>query len=177
MDWNVLATSFEGLRPALQGGLKRFGKFGGGGYRNVLIGRVADRQAFLDELRDVYPTDERLKATLAKVVPIDLVVHFEVADPLEKLCPALDTLIPRMPDGSFFVRINRRGLKGHLDTIATERLLGDHVWKALAAAGRTPKVSFKDADAIILVEMLGTEAGIALLPRALREGYPFVRAR
>lgn len=177
MDWNVLATSFEGLRPALQGGLKRFGKFGGAGYRNVLIGRVEDRAAFLDALREAYATDERLKATLAKVVPIDVVVHFDLADPLAKLGPALDALIPQLPDGSFFVRINRRGLKGHLDTLATERNLGDHVWKALAAAGRTPRVSFKDADVIVLVEMLGTEAGIGVLPRALRADYPFVRAR
>jgi tRNA(Ser,Leu) C12 N-acetylase TAN1 len=177
MEWNVLATSFEGLRPALQGGLKRFGKFGGGGYRNVLIGRVADRQVFFDELREAYATDERLKATLAKVVPIDTVVRFDLGDPLEKFGPVLDALVPRMPDGTFFVRINRRGLKGHLDTIATERQLGDHLWKALAAAGRTPSVSFKDAEAIVLIEMLGTEAGVGLISRSMRVEYPFVRAR
>lgn len=177
MDWNVLATSFEGLRPALQGGLKRFGRFGGGGYRNVLIGRVEDRQQFLDALREAYATDERLKATLAKAMPIDTVVHFDLGDPMEKLAPALDALVPRMPDGTFFVRINRRGLKGHLDTLATERALGEHLWKTLTDAGRTPKVAFKDADVIVLIEMLGTEAGIALVPRHLRADYPFVRAR
>jgi len=36
---------------------------------------------------------------------------------------------------------------------------------------------FADPDFVIAAETLGEECGIALLPRALRERYPFVQLR
>ena len=56
-------------------------------------------------------------------------------------------------------------------------LLGDHVWRALEARGHVPRVDFGDPDAVLVVETLGEEAGIALLPRGLRTEFPFVKIR
>ena len=47
-SFDVLATSQEGRRDALLVALRRLGRFRPGGYRNVVVGSVGDRVAFLD---------------------------------------------------------------------------------------------------------------------------------
>src|SRR5207237_8633207 len=49
--WNVLATSLEGQRDTLLGLLRRFGRFRGAGYRNVVVGQVDDVTALLVRVR------------------------------------------------------------------------------------------------------------------------------
>src|SRR2546430_1478556 len=91
--------------------------------------------------------------------------------------PAAEPFIARLAGGSFFVRLERRGLKGRLHTPTVERALGDHVWRALEARGHTPRVEFKDPDAVLVLETIGDEAGIAVITRALRAQHPFVKIR
>jgi tRNA(Ser,Leu) C12 N-acetylase TAN1 len=39
------------------------------------------------------------------------------------------------------------------------------------------RTEFADPDFVIAAETLGTECGVTLIPRALRERYPFVQVR
>jgi tRNA(Ser,Leu) C12 N-acetylase TAN1 len=174
--WNVLATSLEGRRDALLIALRRIGRFRPGGYRNVVVGLVDDPMRFLAEVRDALASDALLPTALARVVPIERTLRIDPIDALDALATAAEPFIDRLT-GTFFVRLERRGLKGRLHSPTLERELGDRIWTALQSRGRTPKVSFKDPDAILLVETLGDQAGVSVVDRALRQTYPFVKIR
>jgi len=75
--WNVLATSLEGQRDTLLGLLRRFGRFRGAGYRNVVVGQVDDVPALLDRVRDALAADPFLPSALAKLVPIEKTVRID----------------------------------------------------------------------------------------------------
>jgi len=176
-SWNVLATSLEGRRDALLIALRRLGKFRRGGYRNVVVGEVERVDEFLARVRAALEVDPLLPTALARMVPIEATVRFEGPTAVETLAAAAAPFIQRLAGGSFFVRLERRGLKGRLHTPTVERALGDHVWRALEARGHTPRVDFKDPDAVLVIETIGDEAGIAVVTRALRTQHPFVKIR
>lgn len=175
--FDVLATSIEGRRDALLAALRRLGRFRPGGYRNVVVGEVGNRDAFLDRVAQALHEDPLLPTALARLLPIDTVVRITVDDAVEQLARAAEPLVARLEGDSFFVRVERRGLKGRLSTPTLERELADRVWRAIEERGGKPRVDFRDPDAVLIVETLGDQAGLALLPRALRARYPFVRIR
>ena len=175
--WNVLATSLEGRRDALLMALRRLGKFRRGGYRNVVVGLVESLEEFLLRVHEGLAADALLPTTLARMVPIELTVRIEAPSAVDTIAAAVEPLVDRLAGGSFFVRLERRGLKGRLHTPTVERELGDRVWRALEARGHTPRVDFKDPDAVLVVETIGDEAGIGIVTRALRAQHPFVRIR
>ena len=172
--WNVLATSLEGRRAALLISLRRLGEFRPGGYRNVVIGQV-ESAAFLDRVRDALTKDLHLPTVLAKVIPVERNVRFDPVDPLPALGTAAEEFLDRLAAGSFFVRLERRGLKGRLHSPTLERALADRIWRALEARGHSPRVDFTDPDSVLVVETLGDEAGLGLVTRGLRREYPFVK--
>lgn len=173
--WNVLATAIEGERAGLQGGLKRLARFGGGGYRNILVARVEDVSRFLDDLAEALATDARLRFGLARVVPVETTLRFAPDDPVPGLAKAAEAFLDRLAGGSFYVRLERRGLKGTVHSAVIERGVGEHLYRLLEARGCAPRVDFSDPDNVVAIETLGDEAGIGLVSRAMRERYPFVR--
>jgi tRNA(Ser,Leu) C12 N-acetylase TAN1 len=176
-DWNVLATSLEGRRDALLLALRRLGRFRGGGYRNVVLGTVDEVPVFLNRLREALTTDLLLPTALAKLVPAERLVRFTAEDAGATLASAAEPLLDRLANGSFFVRIERRGFKGRVHSPTIEREVGDHVWRALEARGVKPRVDFRDPDAVLVIETIGDQAGLAVIDRQLRRDYPFVKIR
>src|SRR5262249_22098809 len=164
----MLATSVEGARPVLLAGLRRHGRFRGGGYRNVAIGTVGDVPGFLAALRDDVARDPVLAGAVGRVLPIECTLRLDAGDPLSSIQAAVEALHPRLGGGSFFVRLERRGLHGSLHSTDVERLLGATLWRAMEAAGHAPRVTFADPDVVVAVETLGDRAGIALVTRDLR---------
>ncbi len=176
--WNILATAAEGRRDALLLSLRRLGaRVRGGGYRNVVVGRVDDLPGFLDRVREALATDPLLPTALAKLVPIEATVRFTAEDAGPTLAAAAEPFLDRLATGSFFVRLERRGLKGRVHSPTVERDVGGRLWQALEARGVTPRVDFADPDAILAIETIGDEAGLTLLDRTLRRAYPFVKMR
>jgi tRNA(Ser,Leu) C12 N-acetylase TAN1 len=111
------------------------------------------------------------------VVPIERTVRIEPNEAVDTLAAAAEPFLDRLAGGSFFVRLERRGLKGRLHSPTVERELGDRVWKALEARGATPRVDFRDPDAVLVVETVGDQAGLSVITRALRRDFPFVKIR
>jgi tRNA(Ser,Leu) C12 N-acetylase TAN1 len=177
MSWNVLATSLEGRRDALLAALRRLAPFRPGGFRNVLVARVDDPLALLVRVQEAWDGGPGLRTALARVVPVAARTVIEPDTAADTLATAAEPLLDRLAGGSFFVRLERRGLKGRLHTPTVERALGEHVWRALEARGAVPRIDFADPDAVLLVETLGDQAGIAVIDRALRRAHPFVRIR
>ena len=167
----------RGPADALLIALRKLGKFRRGGYRNVIVGQVDDVPAFLVAVREALASEPLLPTALAKVVPVETLVRFDAANAVESFAAATEPLLDRLGSGSFFVRLERRGLKGRLHTPTVERDLADRVWRALEARGHLPRVAFRDPDAVLVVETIGDEAGIGVLTRAVRQAYPFVKVR
>lgn len=175
--WNVLATSLEGRRDALLIALRRLGRFRPGGYRNVVVGLVDEPLGFLDGVGAALASDPLLPTALAKVIPIEALVRFEASQAVETIAAAVEPLLGRLAGRSFFVRLERRGLKGRVHSPTFERALGDRVWQALEARGEKPRVDFGDPDAVLVVETIGEQAGLAVITRELRQAHPFVKLR
>lgn len=175
--WNVLVTSLEGARSAVRHALRPFARLGGSGYRNVLVGLVADRDAFLAAVANELTRSPILPHALGRVVPIDATVALGGEDPVAAVVDAVLPLVDRLGGASFFVRVTRRGRADDVDTPTFERMVGDAIWQRLVARGMAPRVDFSDPDGIVAVETVGEHAGIGIIPRALRERYPFVRVR
>jgi tRNA(Ser,Leu) C12 N-acetylase TAN1 len=174
-QWNVLATSLEGRRSALLAALRRLGAFWGAGYRNVLVGRVDDREAFLEAVRERLPTDPLLEGSLTKIVPVEQVTQFEAAGLCETVVSALAPATARLAGKTFYVRLERRGFKGVVHTPTVERAVGQALLEAAAGHGAAGRVSFEDPDVIVAVETTGSAVGVGLLTRELRTRFPFVR--
>ncbi len=173
--WNVLVTALEGRRDALRAALRPLGAFAGSGYRNVLVGLVPDVPAFLEQVHEELARGTLLRSALARVVPVELHAELDPADPAAALAAAAEPLLERLGTGTFYVRVERRGLKGTVDSAALEREVGTRLWRALEARGCVPRVAFRDPDHVLAIETLGRHAGLGLLSRALRLRYPFVR--
>jgi len=174
-EWNVLATSLEGRRPALLAALRPLGAFWGAGYRNVLVGRVDDHDAFLEAVHASLPTHVLLEGSLTKVVPVEHVTQFEAAELCETVVNALAPTTARLTGKTFYVRLERRGFKGVVHTPTVERMVGEALLDASARHGATARVSFQDPDIIVAVETTGSTVGVGLLTRDLRTRFPFVR--
>src|SRR5262249_61795836 len=113
-SWNVLATAIEGERASLQSGLKRLARFGGGGYRNILVADVEDVPRFLDDLGAALATDARLRLGLARVVPVETTLRFDPDDAVPALAAAAEVFLDRLAGRSVYLRLEPRRLQGAL---------------------------------------------------------------
>lgn len=179
MDWNVVVTVRPGFghEHALLGALARFGQFRGTSFRDVCVGRVDDVDAFLDAVRDATAEGRPWTGLLARVVPAETVLTFAPEALAALLAEAVEPLVERMTDGSFCVRLERRGLAGKVASTEVERALADRVYDLAAARGVRLRTDLEDPDFLIAAETLGEQCGLALLPRAMRERWPFVQTR
>ena len=176
--WNLLVTSLEGQRESLLYGLRKLARFRRGGFPNVLVAKVDDPRAFLDELHEAHDRMPMIRAGIGKAIPIERMVRFAGPDTfVDDVAAALPELLDRITGRTFFVRVFRRGFRGTLDSTAAEGEIGARVVALLEARGERPRVSFRDADVVVSIETVRDEAGIALLDRDLRAAHPFVRVR
>src|SRR3972149_953499 len=115
-QWNVVATSEMFSEKRLMRQLAFYGRFRRSGYRDVIIGLVEDPVGFLEKLQDEFEKFPFNLNALGKVVPIDKNFEFTIEDFLEKAKEAVNPYIERIGSGKFYVRIERRGHKGELDS-------------------------------------------------------------
>jgi len=173
--WNVLATAKNHEQGRLARRLKRLGDFWWSPYLGLLIGRVEDHQAFLDQLRRNEESDPQFLHPLARLVPIDRTFNFTVSTLLPLLGLEVLGYADRIGNGSFHVRVERRGHKGEIDCRQVEQRLAAALIESLTQRGRTPHVDFRDPDFIIAVEVVGDECGVGFITKSMRERYPFVK--
>lgn len=141
------------------------------------MGRVDDIATLLEGIREAGTAGKAWFEYVARVVPAEIVLSFTPETLADQLKHAIAPLVARMTDGSFYVRLERRGFAGKLTSTDIERAVADHAYTLAAAQSKQLRTTFADPDFIIAAETLGGECGLALLPRALRQRYSFVRAR
>jgi tRNA(Ser,Leu) C12 N-acetylase TAN1 len=82
-----------------------------------------------------------------------------------------------MGEGTFHIRLERRGYEGRVISPEVEERLGDYVKHVAMQQGKRLQVSFHDSDYVVVAETVGSRCGVALITRELRARYPFVRIR
>jgi tRNA(Ser,Leu) C12 N-acetylase TAN1 len=179
MDWNVIVTvrAGPGAEHRVLGALARFGRFHATAFRGVIVGRVPDVAALLDGVERAHDAGRPWAASVARVIPAEVVFSFTPETLADRLKEAVAAFTRRLTDGSFCVRLERRGFEGRLPSAAVERAVGEHMHALAASEGKQMRTCFDDPDFIVAAETVGEECGIALLDRALRERHPLVQVR
>lgn len=160
--WNVVATAYDREYRDAKSRLSRFGDVRPTAYRNVLLMKVADVGGFLDSLKRSLEEDASLANAVSRAVPV---THgFEFSTPEEFESKARDVVkewLPELRGKRFHVRMHRRGFKGKLSSLHEEQFLDRFIMERLEQAGTPAAIDFADPDVVIVVETLGTEAGIS----------------
>lgn len=177
--WNVVITLQPGgiQVSALIGELRRRGDFHGTSFRDVLVGHVQDVSALLDSLAAAQALGAPWAADLGRVIAVEQVFGFTPANLVQLWIDALPSFLDRMRDGTFYVRLERRGLIGQIHTAEVEPVVADRLFDLAEARGLRLGVCFADPDYILLAETLNTECGLALITREMRQRYAFVHAK
>ena len=174
-QWNVLATARNHEQRHLARRLKHFGDFHWSPYHGVLLGRVEDHQAFFEQLRRREETESGFLFPLARLVPLDRTFRFTADTLIPLLQTELQEYAGRIGNGSFHVRVERRGHKGDIHGRVIEEALAGAIIESSAQEGYTPHVNFDNPDFVVVIEIVGEECGIGLITKALRAQYPFVK--
>lgn len=176
-DWNVLITTQPRRECEVLSALNRLGVFTRPEFKGVLIGRVVEVGRFLEEIHRAREEHAVWRQYLLRVLPVEQTFLFTLQTFEERLKEAVTPFIQRMVDGTFYVRLERRGYKGQIISPDVERRLGDYVRRVATQQGKTLRVSFPDSDYVVMAETVGSMCGVALLTRELRARYPFVKIR
>jgi len=178
-DWNVVVTSLPGREHErlLLRALVAYGEFHRRPpFKDVCVGRVADVGRFLDEVEGAVEANEPWVADLGRVIPVERTFHFKPENLAEQLKEAVGSMLDRI-SGTFYVRVERRGLAGKVLSQEVESAVGDHLLSLAASQGKRLSVSFEDANYIVCAETIGDECGVALISRELRQRYRFVHVK
>ena len=175
-EWNAVISVHEhGFRQAIN----VFGDFGEvkrTDFLNDLLLRTGDVNQMLESLRERILKNPSTLSFLARLIPITHTFTFDSADEFEHKAVEIITAWAQHLEGkSFYVRIRRRGFKGKISSPGEERLWDVVLLEALEKAGAPGRISFRDPDAIIAIETLGTWAGLTLVTREDLKRYPFIR--
>ncbi len=174
-EWNMLATAKDLEQRHLAKRLKHFGDFHRTAFRGVMVGRVEDRETFLEQLGRWEEDQPGFLDPVARIVPIDRTFEFTVADFSTALKEAVLAYADMIDNGSFYVRIERRGHAGEIHSQHVEQELDQAVRETLAQKGMTPAIDFKNPDVIVVAETVGDVCGVGVITRAMRTQYPFIR--
>jgi tRNA(Ser,Leu) C12 N-acetylase TAN1 len=173
--WNLIVTSRQGAQRRLRRALYRLVGLERSGFRNVLVGHVQDAEAFLAALGELRSARPALDRWLGKAIVVERTFPVDPATFQARLREEAAGFVDRLAGRSFHVRVERRGHKGVIDSHACEQALGAFLWAALEGRGARPVVDFEDPDAVLVVELIGDTAGLALVTRELRARFPFVK--
>jgi len=174
--FNVVVTkASDGRYRHLLDELAPLGEFRSTTFLGVILGQVTDRLAFLERLRTERAARLLAFQDLGRVVPVDRVFTFHLEEFLHKAQEALRPYLPELAGKHFYVRLERRGLKGQIVSPEAERSLDAFVKGELEQQGEVAEVDFEHPDAIVVVETIGDRCGVGLLTREMLERYDFVR--
>lgn len=171
----VVTTASGGRYRHLLHELSPWGEFRPTGFLGVILGKVDDPLAFLERVRA--EREKRLIAfqDLGRAVPVERVFSFHVEEFPDKAKEAIRPYLEQMAGRRFYVRLERRGLKGQIVSPEAERALDGFIREELEKDGRSAEVGFEHPDAVIAVETVGDRCGVGLLTREMLDRYDFVR--
>ena len=175
--FNVVVTlASKGRFRHLLRELAPHGEFRKTEFLGVIIGRVEDPTTFLESIREKRQKQLIGFQDLGRVVPLERVFVFHLEEFPAKAKAALRPYVEDLEGKRFYVRLERRGLKGQIVSPEVERELDAFIEQTLVVAGRKPaQIDFEHPDAVVVVETVGDRCGVGLLTREMMDRYDFVR--
>jgi tRNA(Ser,Leu) C12 N-acetylase TAN1 len=176
-EWNILATAAREQERYLLRFLNEYGEFKGSGFRDVVLGRVEEIDAFLGALENLREENPIKLNPLSQIVPLEKTFHFDLSDFKDKLKEILASYADRIENKKFYLRVKRRGHKGEISSLEVEKEVADFIMGSLEKAGTKAQVSFNDPDCILIVETIGNWAGVGFITKDMKEKYSFIRIK
>lgn len=165
-DWNVIVTVYQDGYTRVRHALEKLGAVDRSPYYNVLAVKVDDPVAVLEALELQTDEDPALYDAISRVAPAIERFSFSSADDFRVKAQAiLQAWSKRMAGRTFHARLHRRGESHELPSPEIERFIDDQVIAATTAIGDAATVSFDDPDAVIAVDTIDDQAGLALWTR------------
>jgi tRNA(Ser,Leu) C12 N-acetylase TAN1 len=138
--------------------------------------KVDNIRNFLETLREWVKEDTHILSLISRVMPVTQTFNFQSAEEFEeKATEAASKWISMLADRSFHVRMYRRGFKGKIASNEEECFLDDFLLDALKKEVMKGDISFQNPDAIVVVETVGSQAGMSIWTREDLDRYPFLR--
>jgi tRNA(Ser,Leu) C12 N-acetylase TAN1 len=175
--WNILATARKRQERYVLRLLNNYGEFRGSGYRDVILGYVADVPAFLEALESIRREVPGKLRSLGQIVPLERNFQFDVADFRAKVKEAVFTYIDQLENSRFFVRVVRRGHKGEISGMEMEKELDGFILESLENKGKRATVNIEEFEKMIIIETVENRAGVGLVTKEMKGKYPFVKVK
>lgn len=176
-DWNVIATSRGGHEDSLIAAIHDLGGFERTGSPGVIVGQVENRGDFLERLQARMESNSHLPSLLGRAVPVECTVELDGLDPVRPLEDAVLCLAGRIGNATYHVRVDAHGHGPIAHPHDLEQRLGDALWRELKQRGFEARVTFDDPELVVLIELVGDAAGLALVDRETRRQYYFMKVR
>lgn len=175
-QFNLIVTlAADGRFQDLLRELSLYGDFHKTEFLGVILGHVADPAAFLETVRDKREHQLIAFQDLARVVPFDRCFTFHPATFQDQVRETLAPYAESLAGQSFYVRLERRGLKGRIISPEVERSFDAFLLELVEKSGGAAKIEFDDPDTVLAIETIGERCGLGVLTRELRKRYAFVR--
>lgn len=174
-DWNVVVTVNEDGYRRVRRMLAPYGTVAPTDYYNVLVMRVADPAAMMEDLAGRIEESPGLMNDLSRVVPAREAFTFQSAEEFEERARAIMLQwVPELAGARFYVRLHRRGFRGRLSSPEEERFLDEAILDRLEQLNTPGRIDFGDPDAVIDIETVGNRAGLSLWTRDDLRRFPFL---
>jgi len=172
-NWNVLAIVERNKETESLKELREDGEFERSGFKDVLVGSVADIVEFLEDVENKKYTH------LNRVIPIDEAFFVSPENLIEILKRRIERYIDEIePGDTFGFRVERRGMKEDISSQAVEREVGGYFYDLVEKIyGRKPKVNLKNPDKLIVIELVGNRCGIGFITKEMRKKYSVIRVK
>jgi len=161
----VVTVNEDGYRPVRRM-LAPYGAVAPTDYYNVLVMRVADTAAMMEDLAGRIEESPGLMNDLSRVVPAREAFTFQSAEEFEERARAIVLQwVPELAGARFYVRLHRRGFKGRFSSPEEERFLDEAILDRLEQLNTPGRIDFGDPDAVIDIETVGNRFGLSLWTR------------
>ena len=129
-DWNVLVTVAPGRgeNPASCAPPAALGSFERTEFKNVFSAMSRIGPSSWKRFRLAEKTTSRGLADLARAIPVEQIFSFTPESLTEQMKEATAPFVGRMSDGTFHVRLERRGLPGQVMSRRWNAVLGNTCW-------------------------------------------------
>ncbi|MBE9043104.1 hypothetical protein IQ255_01555 [Pleurocapsales cyanobacterium LEGE 10410] len=176
LNWNVMVKVHEHSFSKAYLLLEELGKVYQSDFENVLLLEVDSVPSFLENLNDKLSNEPSLLKNFSRIVPVTSAFSFQSVTEFEtKAKEVVSDWLSKLAGKSFYVDMHRLGLKGQISSDYEEDFLDRTLLEELEKMGSPGQIDFEDPDALVAVETVSHQAGLACWTREDLQRYPWLK--